>query len=244
MRVNEPPAADSTPDTREDPRLTRALKPPGRTTGSLLALAFALVLPVTSLAHDIPADVTVHAYVKPEGQRLRVLVRVPLRAMRDIDFPTRGNGFLDLARADPYLRDAITLWIANSLEIVEGETRLGAPRDLRAIVSLPSDRSFVSFDAAAAHIRTGALPASIEIPWDQGLVDALLEYPIASDRSAFSIRPAFARLGQRVATVLRFLPPGGSVRAFEYPATPGSCGWIRDGIRRRCSSCGSGSCTS
>jgi hypothetical protein len=186
-----------------------------------LALLVAIALPAISFAHDIPADVTVHAYVKPDGQSLQVLVRVPLRAMRDIDFPTRGNGFLDLARADPYLRDAITVWIANSLEIYEGETRLGAPREIRAIVSLPSDRSFVSFDAAAAHIRTGALPASTEIPWDQGLVDASLEYPLTSDRSAFSIRPAFARLGQRVVTVLRFLPPGGSVRAFEYTGDPG-----------------------
>jgi hypothetical protein len=186
-----------------------------------LALLFALALPAISSAHDIPADVTVHAYVKPAGQRLHVLVRVPLRAMRDIDFPTRGTGFLDLARADPYLRDAVTMWIANSLEIYEGQTRLDPLRDLRAIASLPSDTSFVSFDAAAAHIRTGALPASTEIPWEQGLVDASLDYPISSDHSAFSIRPAFARLGQRVVTVLRFLPPGGSVRAFEYTGDPG-----------------------
>jgi len=186
-----------------------------------LALLFAFAFPAISFAHDIPADVTVHAYVKPEGERLHVLVRVPLRAMRDIDFPTRGTGFLDLARADPYLRDAMTMWIANSLEIYEGETRLGPPRDLRAVASLPSDTSFVSFDTAAAHIRTGALPAATEIPWEQGLVDASLDYPITSEHSAFSIRPTFARLGQRVVTVLRFLPPRGSVRAFEYAGDPG-----------------------
>jgi hydrogenase/urease accessory protein HupE len=173
------------------------------------------------LAHDIPADVTVHAFVKPEGQQLHVLVRVPLRAMRDIDFPTRGAGFLDIERADPYLRDAAMLWLAGSLEIYEGSTRLAGPSAVRAIVSLPSDRSFTSYGSARDHIDAGSLPPATEIPWDQGLVDASFDYPIASDRSAFSLRPEFARLGQRVVTVLRFMPADGSVRAFEYTGDPG-----------------------
>ena len=188
----------------------------------LLALALSIAAaPAVASAHDIPADLTIQAFVKPERQQLHVIVRVPLRAMRDIDFPTRGNGFLDLARADSYLRDAVTVWISNSLELYEGEARLGSPAEIRAVVSLPSDRSFVAFDAAAAHVRSGGLPSSTEIPWEQGLVDASLEYSIASDRSRFSIRPAFARLGLRVVTVLRFLPPDGSVRAFEYTGDPG-----------------------
>jgi hydrogenase/urease accessory protein HupE len=187
----------------------------------LAAIVLALALPAVASAHDIPADVTVHAYVRPEGQRLRVLVRVPLRAMRDIDFPTRGAGFLDLGRADPYVRDAVMLWIAGSLEIYEGSTRLLPPSGVRAVVSLPSDRSFVSYEEAVAHIERGALPPPSEIPWDQGLVDASFEYAIASERSAFSIRPLFGRLGQRVVTVIRFLPPDRPARAFEYTGDPG-----------------------
>ncbi len=181
----------------------------------------ALALPAIASAHDIPADVTVHAYFSPAGTRLHVLVRVPLRAMRDIDFPTRGSGFLDLARADPYLRDAVTLWIADALEIDEGKTTLGRPRDVRAIVSLPSDQSFASFDAALAHITGRPLPVTTDIPWEQAFVDASFEYAIASDRSAFSIRPQFARLGIRVVTVLRFMPPDRPMRVFEYAGDPG-----------------------
>ena len=187
----------------------------------LTAIVLALALPAIASAHDIPADVTVHAYLKPEGTRLHVLVRVPLRAMRDVDFPTRANGSLDMARADPYLRDAVMLWIADALEIYEGETKLGAPREVRAIVSLPSDKSFATFDAALAHITGGPLPVTFELPWDQCLVDASFEYPIESDRSALSVRPGFARLGVRVVTVLRFLPPGRAMRAFEYVGDPG-----------------------
>ena len=53
------------------------------------------------------------------------------------------------------------------------------------------------------------------------LLDVLFEYPIHSDRSAFSIHPGLERLAARVVTVLRFLPPGGAVRAFEFTGDPG-----------------------
>src|SRR5262249_8060270 len=51
--------------------------------------------------------------------------------------------------------------------------------------------------------------------------DALFEYPIQSDRSEFAIEPRLARLGIRTLTVVRFLPPGGGVRAFEFYGDPG-----------------------
>src|SRR5439155_20766602 len=65
------------------------------------------------------------------------------------------------------------------------------------------------------------LPPATEYFWNQGLLDALFEFPIESDRSAFAIHPAVARLGIHVVTVLRFLPPSGAVRAFELPGDPG-----------------------
>src|SRR5215472_5146034 len=70
---------------------------------------FLFLMPAAPAAHDIPSDVTIHMFLKPEGQRLEVLVRVPLVSMRDMDYPRRGPvgaGQLDLARAEPALRDA------------------------------------------------------------------------------------------------------------------------------------------
>src|SRR5205823_9955357 len=40
-------------------------------------------------------------------------------------------------------------------------------------------------------------------------------------QSRFSIEPRLARLGIRTLTVMRFLPPGGAVRAFEFYGEPG-----------------------
>ncbi len=53
------------------------------------------------------------------------------------------------------------------------------------------------------------------------MLDVLFEYPIQSDRSRFSINPAFDRLGVHVVTVLRFLAPNTPVRAFEFTTDPG-----------------------
>ena len=172
-------------------------------------------------AHDIPADVTVQAFVKPEGKSLRLVVRVPLKAMRDVNFPLRGPGFLDLSRADPFLRDAALLWIAGSMEVEEESVRLNSPRLIAARVALPSDRSFVSYADALRHVSGAPLTAQTDIPWDQAMLDALFEYSIASDQSRFSIRPAFARLGLRVVTVVRFVAPAGDLRAFEFTGDPG-----------------------
>ncbi len=88
-------------------------------------------------------------------------------------------------------------------------------------MTLPSDRSFGSYEEALAHLKGPRLPDSMELFWNQQLLDVLFEYPIRSERSDFSIRPRLERLGLRVTTVLRFLPPGGAVRAFEYHGDPG-----------------------
>jgi hypothetical protein len=183
--------------------------------------AVLFVFPAVIVAHDIPNDVTVQAFVKPEAQRLKLLVRVPLSAMRDVDFPKRGPGYLDLARAKASLRDAATLWISNNVEAYEDDARLPDPRIVNAVVSLPSDRSFTSYQEALVHLMGKPLPDQTELYWNQGMLDVLFEYPIHSDQSRFSIRPSFDRLGLRVVTVIRFVPPGGIVRAFEFAGDPG-----------------------
>ena len=176
-------------------------------------------------AHDIPNDVTVQTFLKPEGQRLRLLVRVPLGAMRDMDYPrppgaTNGD-LLDLTRAERSLRDAATLWLSDFLELYENDELLGAPQVVSVRASLQSDKSFASYEEAVAHVTGPPLPGTTEYSWSQGLLDVLFEYPIQSDRSLFSIRPRLARLGIRTLTVLRFLPPGGAVRGFEFYGDPG-----------------------
>jgi HupE / UreJ protein len=186
----------------------------------VLLVASFLLLPWRAPAHDIPNDVTVQAFVKPKGERLQLLIRVPLKAMRDINFPERGPGYLDLARS-AVLPEAAMLWIGDFIEIYEDDLRLAKPQIIATRISLPSDRSFTSYDAALAHVTGPALPDETNVYWDQTMLDVLFEYPIQSEQSRFSIHPALARLGLRVVTVLRFLPASGGVRAFEFMGDPG-----------------------
>jgi hypothetical protein len=193
----------------------------GRAFRALIALAIASLTVWPCAAHEIPSDVRVQAFVKPEGRTLQLLMRVPLTAMREVDIPKRGPGFLDLARADAALRTAANLWLADNIDIYEGEIRLAYPRVVDARVSLPSDKSFASFAEARAHLAGPRLPEKMELFWNQGLMDVLFEYPIESDADPFSINPRLERLGLRVAVALRFLPPGGAERAFEFHGDPG-----------------------
>jgi hypothetical protein len=192
-----------------------------RAWATVFVAAVLLMLPSQPAAHEIPARVTVNVFVKPEAQRLRLLVRVPLEAMRDVKFPLYGPGYLDLARADSTLTDAAKLWLANSIEIYENGRRLPTPNVTAVRATLPSDRSFDTFENALANVASPRLPNETDLVWQQAMLDVLLDYTITAEQSEFSIRPALANLGIRTVTVLRFLPPGGSERAFEYVGDPG-----------------------
>src|SRR5262249_46601522 len=103
----------------------------------------------------------------------------------------------------------------------ENDAALPAPRVVRARVSLPSDKSFNSYEEALAHLEGPPLDPSLELYWNQQLLDVLLEYPIRSERSQFAIELRVDRFGRKVTTALRFLPPDGATRALEFHGNPG-----------------------
>ncbi len=205
----------------------------GAITVILATLLFGLAHP--GPAHDIPTDVTVQAFVKPAGQQLQLLLRVPLKAMRDMDFPEQEGGYLDIERLGPLLPDAATLWIGNFFDIREEGVSLATPSVAATQVSVESDRSFQSFEEALSHVTDPKLPNSTYVVWNQVFLDVLFEYQIHSDQAAFAVRPGLERLGERVVTVLRFLPPGGELRAFEFEGDPGLVpldpGWSQAALR-------------
>ncbi len=187
----------------------------------LLAALAALAAPGSAGAHDIPTDVVVQAWVKPGDGRLTLLVRVPLEAMRDIVLPLEGPGYVDIAEAQPVLRDAATVWIANALAVYEDGRRLEPPELGALRLSLPSDRSFRDYDAALATLLGDPLPDDVELVPQQALLDVMLNYAIADPAADFAIDPDFRRLGLRTTTVVRFLPPGGPLRLFRLEGDAG-----------------------
>ena len=188
---------------------------------ALLLLAALTIFAAPVAAHFLPRDVTVQAFVKPEGQTLRVLLRAPLKGIEDIEYSRKEQDFVDLTRVDQPLQDAARVFLVDNLRIYEGDTLLGEPRIVATQMSLESDRSFESYDRALAHVTGPKLPPETSIFWEQGIVDVLLEYPIQSDRSYFSVHASFERLALTVITALRFLPPGGVERVYELEGDTG-----------------------
>jgi hypothetical protein len=172
-------------------------------------------------AHDIPNDIKVNAFLRPAADRLEFLMRVPMQALIEVDFPMRGPGYIDLPRVEEALHGAVKLYITDNIAMYENGIELPTPRTTQVRISLPSDKSFGSFEAARANLFGPRVSDDLELFWNQQLLDVLLEYPIKSDRSEFSIHPRVDRYGLRVTTTLRFLPPSGAVRDYEFHGDPG-----------------------
>ena len=192
---------------------------------STLLAALLLFLPLAlsgkAAAHDLPLDVLVKMYVKPEGQTLKVLMRMPLKSVQDAEYPRKQNDYVDLTKVDPFLRDAARVALLDNLQIFENDRQLPAPRVVSTRMSLDSDDSFATYDKAMAHVMGPKLPDSETIFWEQGIVDVLVEYPIQSDKDYFSIHAIFDRLAMHEVTAVSFMPPGGTVRAYELEGDAG-----------------------
>ena len=198
-------------------RLWRMVRP-----SVLAALVLVSVWPATPWAHEVPRRVAIQAFVHPEARVVRVLVRVPVEAMRDVEFPLRG-AFLDLTRADSMLRDAARLWVADAMAVTADGRALGAARLAAVRASLPSDHAFERYSDAVASTTGAPLPVQTDIAVGQVMLDVLLEYPLGDARptARLAIVPQLAHLGVKTTTVLRFVPIAGAERAYVYEGDPG-----------------------
>jgi hypothetical protein len=79
-------------------------------------------------AHEIPNDVQVQSFLKQDEQGLRLFIRVPLSALKEVEFPLVKNLYLDIPNVKPALSSFISfvglvLWqlvpLVVLLELVE-----------------------------------------------------------------------------------------------------------------------------
>lgn len=196
---------------------------------SLALWCFLLLLVMASIwsnkvafADDVPLSVSVQAFVKPQGNQLSVLLRVPMDALGEIDFPKRGvPGSLIFSEADPTLFTAVDTYILGNIHFFEGDRLLEQYEVSNVRVSLPGDRSFGSFEDALANIQSPKLDDSVNLYWRQGLLDALITFPIDSAESRFAVDSRLAILGVKTNTVIRYVLPSGAERPFNFVGNPG-----------------------
>jgi hypothetical protein len=157
-------------------------------------------------------------FVHPEGDRLHVALRVPLIALLNIDMPKRGPGYLDLERIGD-LREAETA-TADGVRMFEDD-RLLRPVGVKSQLSLPSDKSFGSYEAALKQVRGPLPPSDTDIFWNQGFFDVHFEYPARSDSADFALEVELPpELGSRTELALQFIDSDGGESA--YRVTEGS----------------------
>lgn len=179
-----------------------------------LSIIAVLIRAEAARAHDIPNQIVVQTFVKPAGDRLELLIRLPLVMLESAGLPTRGPGYLDLTRIDDRLQ-MVAVALAEQVTVYEDGSPL-APSDMETRISQPSERAFGTFEEAHAHVLGPQLPESANVFWNQGFFDAYFVYPIHSEQGHFTLD---FQLGGGVAPlitiVVRFVVPDGGIRAFE-----------------------------
>ena len=182
------------------------------------ALVALVALPLSAIAHDMPSDAVVQMFVKASGNRLQVILRLPLSSLLNLDLPKRGTQYLDLDRIERPLYDAGAA-VASVMEVYQGDLKLDKPHLVDVRIALPSDKSFATYGEALSHVTGPRLSENTDVVWDQGFFDALFEYGIQANNAEFSIRPHFESLAPRVTIILRYLAAG-AVHAFELDGNP------------------------
>jgi hypothetical protein len=165
--------------------------------------------------------VTVKAFAVIEHGHLELLVRVPLAAVKDVQFPTRGDaGNLDVAAVRSMLTGTARHWIAPCFSVFENGMLLSPPEISGTRLSLNADRSFDSYAGALARFTAPDLSEE-DVFWDQVWLDSRFQYPLHPDRSGISIVPQVAGLGVNVSTLLDYVRPDGSLHTFTFEGDPG-----------------------
>jgi hypothetical protein len=180
-----------------------------------------LLIPITALglgmlassvmAHELPERVVVRMIASVQPGSVTLMVRVPLEAMRDVDFPLTPEGYLLIDEAGPALSQAAGLWVVDALELrYRGEPLVQRERQVR--LALPSSRAFNSAAAARRHFSSPPIDADTRIYWRQALLDVRIAYtaPAPFDSHRLTLGAAMQHLGVSTQVDLRVVDTDGS----------------------------------
>ena len=176
-----------------------------------LALTFA---PSLLVAHDLPINTIMNAFVKIEPKQAHLVVRIPLDLLRGVPLPRKDDQY-DVAASGPAIRLGLRL-LSEGFVLLEDGVQL-VPSESSGRLSPPSDRSFEDYDAAAKLIDQPSDP-SIPIAYGLGYFDVHFVYPIKSPKSVFKIQSLVgADLGNLTKLSVRYMPLGEPSRAMIIP---------------------------
>jgi len=187
--------------------------------GASLVLYAAIV---HSASRPIPDVVNIKAFVHLKNGSLDLLVRVPLAAVKDIQFPTRGEaGYLDLEALASMLPGAADHWIAGGFEVFDHGEPVSRPEVDQPRISTNADQSFDSYQSAIDHLAAPPVAATENLFLDQVWFDMRLRYRLASEQPLIALDPNVAGWAVRVSTDLKIVDSSGQVRSVVFEGNPG-----------------------
>ena len=170
-------------------------------------------------AHEFKLDMVINAFVTIERGEAHLVVRAPLYLFRSAKFPIR-RAQIDIPQSDEAMRRALAA-LQQDLALFEDDRRLSAS-GATGRLSLPSDRSFETYDSALRHVAE-PVSADTEIYVDQGYVDAHIVYPLQSPNGEISFRTTAApELGDALKVTIRYQPMQGGARTLLTNSTNGT----------------------
>jgi len=185
---------------------------------SIVALCVAVCVPPAS-AHEFKLDAIINAFVTMEPGEAHLVVRVPVYLFKSAKFPNNGTQ-IEIAQSGPALERALAAF-QQDIVLFEDGRRLTASK-ASGRLSLPSDKSFDSYNDALRHVAEPVAPDT-QIYVDQGYVDAHLIYSLRSANPEMSIRTTAApEFGDALKLTVRYKPLDGKSRTLIMTARSGT----------------------
>jgi hypothetical protein len=187
-----------------------------------LASLFVLATLADAASRPTPENVTIKAFARQGDNELTLLVRVPLGAIKDVQFPTRTtSGELDVPALQSMLPGAARYWLADTFRVTSNGVPLGPPVVRGTRLSISSDASFYSFEPALARFQAPDLAADEAVFWESLWFDVDYRWPLQVADGDVAITPNVSSLGVHVSTDLTFVGADGVSRAFTFDGDPG-----------------------
>jgi hypothetical protein len=184
----------------------------------LLAAGAALCTSL-ALAHEFKLEALINTFVRIDGNQAHVVVRAPMYLFKPVKFPMR-NGEIDPHEAAAAIERAGATVAADI--VLHEDGRALSPTRTQTRLSLPSDKSFETYDEAVRHVASPA-PTDERIAVDQGYVDAHMTYAISSPHSVFSLRStAGPEFRDYLKLSVRYEPYQGDSRALVMTSQSGT----------------------
>ena len=154
-----------------------------------LCLVVVLVLGAAAVqAHEFKLEAVVNAFVKVEPKQVELVVRAPLYLFKSVRFPVAGVE-IDVDQSAPAVERALGAFQKDIVLFENGRPLVSSQAAGR--LSLPSDRSFETYEQAVRHVAE-PLERGTRIFIDQGYVDARIVYPTSTTGGEISIRTTAA----------------------------------------------------